>query len=727
MSERPCGKFIAPATLLIAAGLALGCGGSRPALPEGLVLDELINSRNLAFFLEPEPEGAAVAVDFDHTGDRILTAHEDGQVLLWDAHDGRAIASLANLEWQAVAARFSPDGEAIAAADAATDGRVKIWSAATGEPIATCETTAEDIAWSPDGARIVVGARTGAAVVCDARTGERTGSLQHGAQVDADSSTSGGAPVVEITAVGWSSDGEHVVTAGTAGVVGFWDAATLEEVHSDLGHTGAIHDIASGLQPDQIASAGEDGSVQILTPDSAEPVATFYNESVPVSCIAFSADRTRLAWGDGHGRIKIWDASSGEQLLAIEAHLGTVTDLAWSPDGTRLISAGADAIVRVSDTASGDEVLVLASRASGRWPGRATWSPDGKRLAAIGSGAALEIWDPSADLKSARLARPHHEPIALAWSPDGRRLASGGRDEAARVWNAEITAFAGEIRGLDGPVLDLEWSPDGEKLAAAGWGGVHLLAAKDGRAVFSSLEHEGAVNGVAFAPDGERLATAGADGSIKLWSTSEGEVTGERSTGATPVNTLDWNGDGTRLALGSDDGVVWIWNPRSDEIEHTLEHPRLGPVFGVDWSPDDARLAVVDGNGGLYLWTEDEGSSLEMIADGGGAAWSVEWRSDGDYLLVGASGGAWIHRLGDGERLTLGSFDRQGEDVWLAFTEQGLFCGDEAAFGKLAFRVKDDLRAGALLPTEAMVEAFYRENLLTEFLAGEPIAPPGED
>jgi Tol biopolymer transport system component len=252
-----------------------------------------------------------------------------------------------------------------------------------------------------------------------------------------------------------------------------------------------------------------------------------------------------------------------------------------------------------------------------------------------------------------------------------------------------------------------------------------VIDAVSGEADHVILEHEGAVNAVAFSPGGEQLATAGADGQIKVFVSADGRESKAYVTGAQPVTAVGWSRDGTRLAIGSDDGVVWIWDVKSGAVVETLEHPDLGPVFGVDWGPGDEAVAVVDGYGGLFTWSAD-GGALEEIARGAGAAWSVDWRPDGRYLLVGASGGAWIHRLSDGARLTLSFQEDGGEDVWMAFTDKGLFAGDEAAFRKLTFRVKDDLRAGAILPVEAMVDAFYREDLLVEFLGGEPIAPPGD-
>ena len=56
------------AIVITAVMLSIGCGGARPKLPEGIDLDQLIATENLAFFLEPVPEGIAVAVELDRTG-----------------------------------------------------------------------------------------------------------------------------------------------------------------------------------------------------------------------------------------------------------------------------------------------------------------------------------------------------------------------------------------------------------------------------------------------------------------------------------------------------------------------------------------------------------------------------------------------------------------------------------------------------------------------------------
>jgi hypothetical protein len=260
-----------------------------------------------------------------------------------------------------------------------------------------------------------------------------------------------------------------------------------------------------------------------------------------------------------------------------------------------------------------------------------------------------------------------------------------------------------------------------------GWGGIHVFDAADGGTGFASLDHAGAVNAVGFSHDGARLATGGADGEVKVWEADDGRELRAFATGAVPVTALSWSPADARIAIGSDDGVVWIWNADSGEVDATVDREGLGAVLGLDWSSDGERIAIADERGGLLVWEPGSRDAVQEIDRAGVALWSVAWHPGGRYLLTGGTDGARIHRLSDGEQLLLASFERDGERVWLAHTGAGLFCGDEAAFGRLSFRVRDDLSAAALLPVEAMVEAFYREDLLAEFLAGASIAPPGED
>ena len=95
-------------------------------------------------------------------------------------------------------------------------------------------------------------------------------------------------------------------------------------------------------------------------------------------------------------------------------------------------------------------------------------------------------------------------------------------------------------------------------------------------------------------------------------------------------------------------------------------------------------------------------------------------------MLVAGPDRLWLHRLHDDLSLSLATFPDNEGGGWIAYTGDGLFCGDESSFDRPIFRVKDDLRSDSLIPVGALIDTHYREDLIEEFINGEPLGRPDE-
>jgi hypothetical protein len=92
-----------------------------------------------------------------------------------------------------------------------------------------------------------------------------------------------------------------------------------------------------------IASAGEDGTVQLWNL-SGKPIGQpFKGHEKDVKSVAFSPDGQLILSGSDDGTVRLWDRS-GKAIGQPKNHGGWVGSVAFSPDGKTIISGGSDGV-----------------------------------------------------------------------------------------------------------------------------------------------------------------------------------------------------------------------------------------------------------------------------------------------------------------------------------------------------------------------------------------------
>lgn len=310
--------------------------------------------------------------------DRLLSWSRDGDVILWDINTGQA-------EWQ-------------------SEGHLN---------------DVEDLAWSPDGTRIITVSNSAWATIWDTQTGQMLQTLETPRRP---AGSSGGHC---LKLVDWSPDGRRIA-AGNCNypAVFVWDASTGTLLHT-------------------LVRQAKYGTIF----DSARDV-------------AFSPGGARLAVAYGGNEILVWDVETAE-LLMTGARSGE--EITWSPDGTRL--AVGDGKVVVWNVEAGTPLFTLP-------PGATTsWSPDSTRLADM-SGEIM--WDMGTG--EAVPAAACGGGLSAAWSPiDDSLLAWIRENNTVTVCNVETgeTVYTSQV--FPSPLSDIQWLPDGTLYAATSEYGVVII------------------------------------------------------------------------------------------------------------------------------------------------------------------------------------------------------------------------------------------------------------
>ncbi len=185
---------------------------------------------------------------------------------------------------------------------------------------------------------------------------------------------------------------------------------------------------------------------------------------------------------------------------------------------------------------------------------------------------------------------------------------------SALVNNVLTTPYTGALTGHDGGVLSVAFAPGGNTLASAGADGtVRLWNTTDPAAptpLGSPLTgHTNLVESIAFAPDGDVLASASWDGTVRLWDTSAPAA--HNPLGFWPaahdgwVKSVAFNPGGDVLASAGADGTVRLWNT-TNLVDPTISSSPLnghtGAVESVALNPDGNILASAGEDGTVRLW-----------------------------------------------------------------------------------------------------------------------------
>ncbi|QRV81749.1 Notchless protein [Ceratobasidium sp. AG-Ba] len=553
---------------------------------------------------------------------------------------------------------YSPDGTRLVSGH--NDGSILVWNAYSGErirlPIARHETRVWAVSYSPDGTRIASGSEDHTIQISAADTGMTCGPSLTGHPG-------------WVYSIAFSPDGRYLASGSGDRTIRIWNVCSHNQhLTITTDHDGYVICVAYSPDGTLVASGSDDGTIRIWNVESGEMNGiVLRGHEERVWSVIYSLDGTRLFSCSDDRTLRTWDAKTQMQvgdpltghtdwirclvqsrdgkLLAVigeplKGHRDWVRAGAFSPDGQYIASGSEDHIICIWDVNSTSARDQPSHGHSGAVYSVAC-SPCGHYFASGSADRTVCIWD-------IRTGQLHRQPLeghtdefyAVAYSPDGNYIASGSDDRTVRIWNALTGEMHGKpLEGHRGPVWSVAYSPDGAYLASGSEDETVIIwNTHTGDMHGQPLQgHTDDVRSVAYSLDGLHLASGSEDRTIRIWNTSTGQIEGDPLEGhSSYVTAVAYSPDGAYIVSGSADKTIRVWDAYSRTMRGQPLTGHADWVRCVAYSPDGAHIISSSDDRTVRIWDAQTGASCGQYQGHTDYVRSVACSADGAYIVSGS-------------------------------------------------------------------------------------------
>ncbi len=271
---------------------------------------------------------------YNNEGTQLATGGADNIAFIWNPENGNILQTFIRHDGAVNDLVFSPDDTHLVTAS--NDQIVRFFDVQTAEITAVLrhDSAVKTLAFSPDGSILATGDDTNTIHLWDVASQEEV----HVVDV--------GATIRDIA----YHPTDSVLTVATNTAVSLWDVNTLEKTLDIPLPTGPINQIAFSHDGHTIAAASNDGTAKLWHYPSGNEMHTLIGHNGAVLAVAFNPDDTLLATGGANRTARIWALDTGANVRIVRGHTGNVTAVSFNPDPAdpHLATASSDRTVQIT-------------------------------------------------------------------------------------------------------------------------------------------------------------------------------------------------------------------------------------------------------------------------------------------------------------------------------------------------------------------------------------------
>ncbi|MBU0485403.1 MAG: caspase family protein [Proteobacteria bacterium] len=499
----------------------------------------------------------------------IVSVASDKTIRIWDTVE-KELARTIRLEigpgnnGKIFALALSPDNKVLAVGGflAPKPASILLLDFESGEVISQLNghnNTINDLAFSPDGLKLVSASADKTAIIWDLISGTPQHILRGHQEY--------------INTAAFSPQGTKVVTGSSDQTLKLWDVEFGNAIATMKGHQGKIQAVVF-TPNDEIISGDSGGNILRWNPQG-ELVKKLASQETAVSSLSISPDGKKILTGhgccDGTKPSYVINTDSGEKLITFSQHLNSVRATAISPNG------------RFAATAGGNDNEILF------------WDINNGTILNTFVGRGRAIW-------------------SISFSKDGNSIAWGtqwARDNVFSYGNLEQEFFLfneeGDLNPRPGGKVDLSNNQKFcQPVKSVGDISVHtkdsnvdsiLSIARNNNITQSIIrDHSSGLDhrSVTMAPDGKTVISGGAWGEITSYNTETGAIVNDFIGHTATVWALAVSPDNRYLISGSTDQTIKLWNLHTGKNLLTIFCDDSNQW--VTWTPEGYYDASVKGS-----------------------------------------------------------------------------------------------------------------------------------